>query len=380
MKTKLNKYEDALFRLLRFGLWNEPLSADSIDGCAEAVMSLARKQSVTGIVAKAILQDKELSAYIPNSLRLKLKSLVVSNVMTYEKMTGNIEMLVSELESAGVRSILLKGHSLAANYPHPELRQCGDIDLYVGEDQALKAYDILAKVCDRIQPRISAESGKHFSAWCGEIEVEVHRHTSTYAAGKYARIYDKAATEGLESAPDTLQIGTVTVNTPSALFNAYYIFDHLFEHFLNSGIGLRHLCDWMLFLHRHKEQIDLDRLKALLCDMKLLEPWQAFGCILVSHLGMPEEDFPFYAESSKADKVLEYILSDGNFGKETAYYQRRTSNYLLTKANALWCHIVRMVRLFSLFPGQSVRHFCYVVSNYFVHLREDIRIRIHHGR
>ena len=107
----------------------------------------------------------------------------------------------------------------------------------------------------------------------------------------------------------------------------------------------------------------------------MMLPWQVFGSALVSYLGMDKEDFPFYAHSDKESFVLKYILSDGNFGKTTKYYKRRSKNYLLTKLNAIWCHITRGVQMMRVFPRQEMRHFHRVIANFFEHLRGDMKIK-----
>ena len=62
----------------------------------------------------------------------------------------------------------------------------------------------------------------------------------------------------------------VSIAIPPATFNALYIFLHAFVHFLNSGIGLRQLCDWTCLLaNRHKE-IDATTLLRQLQDLGLL--------------------------------------------------------------------------------------------------------------
>lgn len=366
--------------LLRAGLWEETpvFPEDSSD--LNSMMSFAKMQSVPGILAKAMLADKEYQNNLPKEFRLKLKSLVVTNVMTYNNMTDVIKKASKALNEAGIPHVLLKGHSLAVNYPFPEMRQCGDIDLYVGTENSLATHKVLSQIADRISPESDAKWGKHFSAHFGKIQIEVHRHTCDHFTKKTAAIYKAAAQKGLTEKLSQVELDGVQVNTPSTDFNAFYIFDHLFDHFLTSGIGLRHLCDWMLFLHTHKDEIDLDYIHGLLKDMKLLEAWQVFGCVLVKHLGLPEEEFPFYAESDKADKVFSFVLSDGNFGKTTGYYTRRSSNYLLTKMNAFWCHITRGVKMIGLFPGQVLRHFYGILVNYLQHLSGDIKRKLNHGR
>lgn len=356
---KLNTHEQALLTLLRSGLNDTGERVpESFTDWMEAAR-LAQRQTVLGLAARAILSDREYVARIPKALKLKLKSFVVTNAMTYDNMTGTLAEVVNVLRTCGVEPVLLKGHGLAANYPEPALRQCGDIDLYVGE-ASLQAHEVLSASADRIDNRAAAEYGKHFSAFFKETEVEVHRHTSCHASRKFSRVYDEAAAEGLSENLQYLEVQGTKVATPAPEFNAYYVFDHLFEHFLISGIGLRHLCDWMLYLKKYGADIDRGRLGKLLEDMDMMEPWQVFGNVIIRYLGFPKEDFPFHAESDKTDKVLGFILKEGNFGQDTAYYKGRGEGFLRNKFNALRFHVSRAWTMSSLFPKHEMRHLQYL--------------------
>ena len=369
MKLTIN--EQSLLTLLKKGL---SLSEESLPESFEDFMdvaSLARKQTVLGIVARVILSDARYASKIQRPLMVRLKSFVVSSAMKYDDMTRTLAQVVSDLQSAGIDPVLLKGHGLAANYPEPALRQCGDIDLYVGDD-AVKAYDILAMSADRIDKRKAAQYGKHFSAFVKDIEIEVHRHTSSHPPGRYGRAYGKYASAGLSDHLQTYDVNGVNVATPSPDFNAYYVFDHLFEHFLMSGIGLRHICDWMMLLKRYSGRIDLENLKAILEGMDMMHPWQVFGTVIVKYLGFPKEEFPFYAESRKADKVFTRIMKEGNFGKDTSYYKGRSSSVLMTKLNSFWFHLTRAMSMMTLFPKHEVRHLHYLLHRAVQTLRKTL--------
>lgn len=380
MKNGMNKHEVFALELLRSLFWNEPVTCSEDFDDWNPLVAFSKRQSVLGFIAKSILSNNEINPRISAEVRLKLKSFLVSNVMTYDKMTGVLIKVSKALSESEISHVLLKGHGLAVNYPYPQLRQCGDIDLYVGKENSLATYRTLAGVVDRIATESEALWGKHYDAFVGDIQIEVHRHTSSHDTRKFAEIYSEIAQKGLNEDLKPVSFDGVEVMTPSVTFNAYYVFDHLFEHFLTSGIGLRHLCDLMMFLHVHKDTIDKDYLKILLDRMEMLEPWQVFGDILVKYLGLPNDEFPFYVESTKTDKVLKYILFDGNFGKSTVYYTRRSDNYLLTKLNAFWCHLTRGAKMMRLFPSQEIRHFRHVVQNYFLHLRKDLKRKLIHGR
>ena len=47
-----------------------------------------------------------------------------------------------------------------------------------------------------------------------------------------------------------------TIVLSNLTFNAFYIFVHLYYHFLQVGVGFRQICDWMLWLKRQEETID----------------------------------------------------------------------------------------------------------------------------
>lgn len=371
----LDRRHTILLYLLRSGLWQEKLEFPEDFHDWTGLMQVAINQSVAAIVAKTILNDKEYQSRIPNDFRIKLKSFLVSNVMAFNGMTDTLKKVSKALADAEIPAVLLKGHSLAVHYPYPELRQCGDIDLYVGMDNSLAAHKVLSQIAGKIEPEVSALYGKHFDASVDKYKIEVHRHTSSHTTRRMKRAYEALSAKGMTEDLGSVTFGDVTVATPQVDFYAYYIFDHLFEHFLISGVGLRHLTDMMLFLKANKERINKDNLKRILDEMDMMLPWQVFGSVLVSYLGMDKEDFPFYAHSDKESFVLKYILSDGNFGKTTKYYKRRSKNYLLTKLNAIWCHITRGVQMVRVFPQQEMRHFHRVIANFFEHLRGDMKMK-----
>lgn len=369
----LDRKHTILLSILRSGLWQEEIEYPESFNDWSGLMELAINQSVAAIVAKAILNNQEYLSRIPNDFRLKLKSFLVSNVMAYNSMTDTLKEVYTTLKTSGIPVVLLKGHSLSINYPYPELRQCGDIDLYVGIENSLAAHKVLSTFCEKIEPEVAALYGKHFDATVNKFKIEVHRHTSSHTTRKTKKVYESASRIGMTDGLDSVTFGDVEVSTPAVDFYAYYIFDHLFEHFLISGVGLRHLTDWMLFLTANRDRINKDNLKRLLEDMDMLEAWQVFGSVLVTYLGMKKEDFPFYAHSDNEEFVMNCILSDGNFGKSTKYYKGRSNNYLMTKFNAVCCHITRGAQMIRVFPLQEMRHFHRVIVNYFEHLLCDIK-------
>lgn len=373
----MQSHEEVFFSLFRSGLWGtSPEVPEGFDEWGK-VARLAKSQSVLGVVGDRMLNDRNISSRIPAELKAKIKTFIMANMMTHGKLNGVLVKVVGELDEAGIRSVLLKGQGLAYYYPKPELRQCGDIDLYVGLEKYRDTYDVLKPLASSIDDRKALEVGKHYDLYIGKIAVEVHRYTDRYPTASLDRIYQEVSLSGLNKGLVPIEFNGVAVNTASDDYNAFYIFSHLFHHFLINGLGMRHLSDWMLFLHSRGEFIDKDSLKNILESLDMLEPWQDFGCVLVTYLGMPAEEFPFYESSRghKAPKIVERILDEGNFGQERGVYKNRGRIYILNKARAMGAHIGRSFGLLSLFPRHSFRQIWHTISNGFAKVWNDAKIR-----
>lgn len=357
-------YETNFFNILKSSLWGTAIAVPQDFDEWGKVFALAKAQSVLGLVANAVLSDAEAARRIPADVQKRLKAFVMSNMATHSMLNNTLIRVVSLLDEAGVRSVLLKGQGLARNYPVPELRQCGDIDIYVGEESYSKACEQIDRIATKALPIDIRETVKHYEVIIGKITVEIHKYTDVNASDYYNAIYQKYSNAGMSSELRVLNIAGMQVNTPEDTFNSFYIFNHLWHHFLTSGVGLRQLIDWMLFIHKHGSTIDQPRLRSILDDMDLMGPWQAFGCVLVDELGLPASEFPFYDDrfGRKKTRILRRVLQEGNFGKERAYYgDRKGESYFVGKLKSLWYHFSRFVSLYIMFPSHAFRQFMHMI-------------------
>ncbi len=373
----MERHEKVFFSLLRNAFWGSEI--DIPEGFADwgDVARTAKIQSALGVAGDVMLSDSRIASAMSQELRTKVKTFIMANMMTHGKLNGVLVNVVSHLSAAGIRSVLLKGQGLAQYYPKPELRQCGDIDLYVGLERYADSYDVVKPLATQIDDRKALEVGKHYDFFVGKVAVEMHRYSDRYPTPKLDRIYQEVSLKGLNEDLVPLMFSGQTVYTPSDEYNAFYIFSHLFHHFLINGLGARQLCDWMLFLRARSSHIDMSSLETILRRLDMLKPWQAFGCVLVKYFGMPAESFPFYdsAQEHKADNIVRRLLDEGNFGKERDVYKKRGRIYLINKTWAMFAHIGRSVGLLFLFPRHSFRQIWHTISNGFAKVWNDAKIR-----
>ncbi|MDE5954892.1 MAG: nucleotidyltransferase family protein, partial [Bacteroidales bacterium] len=246
----MDRTGEVFLKVLRNGLWKkEELPTNAGDFSWEGIFRLAKAQSLTGIIGQAVLQCPEAAASLPDGYREKIRTFIIKNCAVHNTFNRCLVHVVSCLRSAGVEPVLLKGQGLARNWPCPELRQCGDIDLWVGEKNYDKAMNVLlplssAESCD------IEESIKHASLQFGMVTVEIHRFSGVDTSSrKLDAIYRKYSEDGLSNRTVPLDFGGTDIMTPSDNFNAFYIFRHLWHHFMAVCIGLRQMCDLALFLH-----------------------------------------------------------------------------------------------------------------------------------
>ena len=183
--------------LLRVSIWGGV--ARVTDGFKDwgTVFTLAKKQSVLCLVAHAVLSDPVIGGDLEEDVKTQLKNHVVANMGAHRMLNSSVVQVVSALDAAGVPSVLLKGQALARNYPIPELRACGDIDIYAGPENYLKACEVLGPHATWKEARRPEDNLKHYDIRIGKTPVEIHRYSDVNVSKYYNKIYQAFSHEGL---------------------------------------------------------------------------------------------------------------------------------------------------------------------------------------
>ena len=319
------------------------------------------------LTSSGLVQDK--------AMHDRMRTFMIHNISTHGKLNALLVKVVKAMDEEGIHSVLLKGQGIASIYPVPYLRECGDIDLYVGEKNYAQACRIARSLTTEEEIKKAEDGLKHYTISIDGLSLEVHRVSDRIPVKEKDVPYQAFAAKGLEENTVGVDFGGTVVQTPSDSFNAYFLFHHAFHHFLTGGVGMRQVCDWTRLLHVRKDNIDRDYLREALLSEGVMLPWQAFGYIAVNFLGLPEGEMPFYDPSvkDKALRTLDIILSEGNFGRGNVPRIKRPKGYVLGKAHSLFRHIQRAVNLGKLFPEVSREQLKYTIRGGFAKVLMDIR-------
>lgn len=351
-------HEEVFLSLVRNSLWDTKVEVPSDFKDWGLVMRLAESQAMEGAAAKGFLDSPDILGRMRPESEGRLKNLLMTNMVMHSMANSSVQAVVSALRDAGIECVLLKGQGLASYYAHPEIRDCGDIDLYVGAENYHKSYEVLKSVADDIdEASVLDKDGKHYHALYSGICIEMHKYSDVLSSSRLDRIYQRYASEGLSQNLVGVPFGDITVSTPADDFNAFFVFCHLWNHFISIGVGIRQICDWTMFLRARGKNVDKEYLRQILSDLDLMNPWKTFGCIAVDYLGLSAEEVPFYDSKFrvKAVKVLDRILAEGDMGRETEFIRIADRGYLYEKLFSLKCYIKRFCSLVVIFPSHSFR-------------------------
>lgn len=339
---------EQFFELLRGGLWSyyTPKSVifdKNIDW--KALFELSKTQTVIGIVWDGVTK-LPLELQPPRTISLKWYAYVVKIEQSNKLINSRIKEINSLYQSHSLTPVLMKGASIAALYPNPLRRGCGDIDLYFGKENIDKANQIIIKHYNISKSEIIKDSTQtNFKI--NNVEIENHRKLSFFSSFRLKNRFNKELSMWFpcdiphREIEEGIDIAVIPNN-----FNTQFLYIHTMRHFIFGGVGLRQLCDLAITIR--ESSITKDDIIVSKRDWKIIER------LLVKHLGLDAE-FAIYNDKKRdktAGKVLNYVIQEGNFGVKLGVLQNRPKGFFSGKLYDVGHRFSRWARIISLFPRE----------------------------
>lgn len=367
----LDNITQAFLELVRAGLWEKKiqlLPLGEVD--YEEVMRLAEEQSVVGVVAAGLEHVQDVKVLKEDILQFVGQALQIEQ--QNQAMNHFIGEIMKKMREKDIYTLLIKGQGVAQSYEKPLWRACGDVDLYLSDENYENAKSYLTPLASDIEKEYLRE--KHLGMTIDGFVVELHGRLYCGLSSRIERELDSVHQDTFyEGAVRSWNNKGVQVFLLKAENDVFYIFTHILQHFYKEGVGLRQICDWCRLLWTYRESLNQDMLERRIKRAGLMSAWKAFGAYAVNFLGMPMEAMPFYSDDKcwkrKAKRINKFILSVGNMGhnREKSY---GNYSYLLRKCFSAFRRIGDLMRHARIFPKDSLR-FSYAIMK--IGLRSAIR-------
>lgn len=365
---------DIILTLIRHGIGKETILSQknyqNVDW--KAIEAFAVEQGLSGVIIDGIdkVQSSEglnVSVSLPLQMKLEWIGEVLQNYeqryMAYRKAISDLAGFYNQ---HGIKMMVLKGYACALDWPKPNHRPCGDIDVWLFGKQKM-ADAVLSSWFKGQGSKARIDNGHHHHTIFEWKEFTVENHYD------FINVHGRHSNKGLEQIfkelgqDDThfVEVNGEKLYLPSPNLHALFLMRHLVAHFASVSITFRQILDWAFFLEKHTNEIDWNWLIGALKEYHMYDFYNCINAICVGDLGFDVKISPTVQfDPSLKDRVLNDIFNpkygveepkgfikrlaykykrwQGNAWKqELCFPESRTSSFM----TGLWSHITKPAHL-----------------------------------
>lgn len=267
---------------------------------------------------QSILKEARLQAVFPLAYQALQLFISTDNESQYAKeyvsnQAANIRNLYyhSELHRLltdnRIPYAILKGQVSASYYPDPMLRSMGDVDFLIHRADIEKV-DYLLKSEGFKKLDYAEKHEYHWAYKKDRVSLELHWDIP----GVPPSFVNHYSADVISNAEERI-ISNKVMMFPSPFHHGLVLLLHSISHMTGKGIGLRHLCDWLVFENSLSEREFLKLFEKPLKDIGLWTFAKVMTKIGVLCFGTARS-WCRDADDELCLALLEDILSGGNFG------------------------------------------------------------------
>ena len=340
--------KELFFALVRLGIGHQLVSSLTFQVSSEVdwgqLKALADQHGLSAVLLDGLNEVSKSNSQL-STLNSQLKLSWIGEVMqNYEQRYVQYENAIASLagwyNTRGYKMMVLKGYACSLDWPKPEHRPCGDIDIWLfGQqreaDAALGSWfkvHYSEKIIDNSHHHHTVFEWQGFTVENHYDFLNVYHHKSNVEMEAILKDLGKDDSHYVE-------LNGEKVYLPSANLHALFLLRHSMSNFASTGFQLRQLLDWAFFVEKHGEEIDWNWLESQLEHFGMKKLYDVFNAICVDDLGFNVKLFPqvqFQPQLKK--RVLNDILTPEFSEKESGgFLSRAVFKCRRWKANA-WKH------------------------------------------
>lgn len=297
--------KDFLLYLIRLGI-DHPSFIPVGDIDWSIIKKMAEQQGVSAIVVDGIehLPDEKKP---PKNLLLQwIGSTLQLYEYRFERYCRTISEIASFFNNHGFRMMILKGYACALNWPKPEHRPCGDIDIWLFGKQK-EADALLTKekgiLIDNSHHHHTVYDWEGFTVENHYDFINIHHHLSH----RHLELLFKEL--GNDDSFYT-EIQGEKIYLPSPNLHALFLLRHALNHFASIGINIRQVLDWAFFVEKNTKIIEWEWFLYVLDEYHMKDFFNCINAICVEDLGFSPSIFPTVQfQPCMKERVLDSIIA-----------------------------------------------------------------------
>ncbi len=215
--------------------------------------------------------------------------------------------------------VAMKGIASAMYYPEPNLRSMGDVDFLVEKENVSQAGMLLESIGFAVDHG-EEDDGIHIAYKRPPMSIwELHHSVNGIPNNDVGKLI-KAEMSKAISTSKTVKVDGLICRLPDKLHHGLIMLLHTASHLTGEGVGLRHLCDWVVFVSALSDAEFREIFEKKLKNFGLWRFAQVLTLLGINYLGAPKRVWALEAiESHKVDDttlvgLMDDILRGGNFG------------------------------------------------------------------
>ena len=316
----MNRSDKLFLEALKASLVDEKVNWDfhisTEDWCD--IFHKAEIHQVLPLIYNAVYRCQAAAKLDRDMLKIYKKK-AVHRVITQTMRTEEFLKVYQHLMDEKVHPVMVKGIVCRQLYPNPDYRASGDEDMLVRSREfnemktAVKSYGLTA---DKHKGDYETSYEITYRSSTSPMVIEMHRSLFPPDSEEYGEM--NQFFKGIHSKTIKIDVNGVEIRTLDYTDHLFYLICHAFKHLLHGGVGIRQICDMVMFANAYGDRIDWVRILDTCREIKV----DLFAAAIFK---IGEKYLVFDAEKSCYPKVwqdifvdehalLEDVLSGGLYG------------------------------------------------------------------
>ena len=278
-------------------------------------------ESVSQAVMPLVFTDNKL---VPSDIQMKYerdRHIALAYNIIREQEHVQLDCM---MESEKISYVILKGCASARYYPNPVLRSMGDVDFWVYQEDFDRAGQFLT---DNGYTSWNKNHICHEVYRKGESHLEMHFEPAGIPHGKVGDLVREYLQDTIDKAT-AHQIVEGGYMVPSDFHHGLIILLHTSHHMTGEGVGLRHLCDWAVFVASMSNERFCELFEGKLKNIGMWHFAQVITKVAIQYLGCPNREWVGSPDEGLVDAIMRDIFKGGNFGHKD--YRRGQETLLIS--------------------------------------------------